>query len=80
MFINNLNTPRKRAIIKAIIRMAESLDMDVIAEGVEREDDVETLTELGCYLVQGYFYGKPMKVEEIDERFLNKWETSKKYS
>ena len=72
LFITNLETPGKRAIIKAIISMAESLELDVIAEGVENEEHIEILTELGCYLMQGYFYGKPMKVEEIDECYFGR--------
>lgn len=71
LFTNDLDTPRKRAIMNAIIVMAENLQLDMIAEGVENEEHIESLTQLGCYLVQGYFYGKPMKVEEIDKRFFS---------
>lgn len=67
LFIKDIETKTKRSIIKAIILMAESLNLDVIAEGVESQEHVDTLTELGCYLIQGYFYSKPMKVAEINE-------------
>lgn len=74
LFTNNLDTPRKRAIMNAIIIMAEDLQLDMIAEGVENEEHIESLTQLGCYLVQGYFYGKPMEVEEINKRFFNRYD------
>lgn len=75
LFTNDLNTPRKRAIINAIIVMAKDLQLDVIAEGVENEEHIESLTQLGCYLMQGYYYGKPMRVEEINERYFSKQES-----
>ncbi|WP_147059564.1 bifunctional diguanylate cyclase/phosphodiesterase [Sporosarcina luteola] len=71
LFTNDLDTPRKRAIMNAIIVMADDLQLDLIAEGVENEEHIESLTQLGCYLVQGYFYGKPMKVGEINKLFFN---------
>jgi len=67
LFTNDLDTPGKRAIIHAIILMAENLQLDVIAEGVENEEHIEFLTQLGCYVMQGYFYGKPMQNEEMLE-------------
>ncbi len=66
LFTNDLETPSKRAIINAILLMAESLELDVIAEGVESQEHIESLAELGCNLMQGYYYGKPMINDEID--------------
>lgn len=65
LFTKDLETPSKRAIIHAIILMAENLHLDVIAEGVENEEHIEFLTKLGCHVMQGFFYGKPMKSEDI---------------
>ena len=48
-----------RAITAAIIAMADALDLDVIAEGVETSSQVEVLHELGCGFAQGYFLGRP---------------------
>ncbi|RIX50114.1 bifunctional diguanylate cyclase/phosphodiesterase [Paenibacillus nanensis] len=69
LFIDDLDTPSKRAIIHAIILMAETLQLDVIAEGVEKQEHIEFLTQLGCHVMQGYFYGKPME-DEIIERWM----------
>ena len=43
-----------------VIKMAKSLDMLVIAEGVEEEKQVKMLKRLGCDYIQGYYFAKPM--------------------
>ncbi|WP_244908094.1 bifunctional diguanylate cyclase/phosphodiesterase [Paenibacillus campinasensis] len=67
LFTNDLDSPSKRAVIHAIVLMAESLQLDVIAEGVEKQEHIDFLTELGCYVMQGYFYGRPMKNESLSQ-------------
>lgn len=67
LFTNDLESPSKRAIINAIIMMADHLQLDVIAEGVETREHIEFLTQLGCHVMQGYYYGKPMRDNEIGE-------------
>ena len=57
-------------IAKAIIALAESLNLDIIAEGVETKEQKDFLVEHNCYNIQGYFYAKPMKAEEIQKGFL----------
>ncbi|MFC0216015.1 EAL domain-containing protein [Paenibacillus chartarius] len=69
LFTNDLDTPSKRAIIHAIILMAENLNLDVIAEGVEQQEHIDFLTQLGCYVMQGYYYGKPMKNDMLEQWF-----------
>ena len=60
-------TKRNGAIIRAIVTLAESLDMDTTAEGVETHDDLFLIRELGVSQVQGYIFGKPMPGEEARE-------------
>ncbi|HEU0310340.1 MAG TPA: EAL domain-containing protein, partial [Sphingomicrobium sp.] len=60
-------TKRNGAIIRAIVSLAESLDMDTTAEGVETHDDLFLIRELGVSQVQGYIFGKPMRAEEARE-------------
>ena len=60
-------TKRNGAIIRAIVSLAESLDMDTTAEGVETHDDLYLIRELGVSQVQGYIFGKPMAAEEARE-------------
>ena len=66
LFTQDLDTPSKRAVIHAIVLMADNLKLDVIAEGVEQKAHIDFLTELGCYVMQGYFYGKPMDSDSIE--------------
>ena len=51
--------------------MAENLHLDVIAEGVESREHIESLTQLGCNVMQGYYYGKPMESEDVDDWVKN---------
>ncbi|MBO5524361.1 MAG: EAL domain-containing protein, partial [Roseburia sp.] len=55
---------RGSKIIEAVIKMAESLKMPVIAEGVEEKQQVEMLKALGCDYIQGYYFSKPIPMEE----------------
>ena len=58
---------RAAKIIAAVIRMAESLEMPVIAEGVEEEQQVEMLKSLGCDYIQGYYFSRPIPMEEYEK-------------
>lgn len=65
-FIANINKDKSdAAIVSAIIRMAHSLDLKVIAEGVEDKDQLELLKAMECDEVQGFFLGKPMAAEDV---------------
>lgn len=66
LFTRDLDTPSKRAIVHAIILMADTLNLDVIAEGVENQEHIDFLTQLGCHVMQGYIFGIPMKNEMIE--------------
>ena len=59
-------------IIEAVIKMAESLNMTVIAEGVEEPEQVEFLTKLGCDYIQGYYFAKPMPQAQYQELMKKK--------
>lgn len=58
------------AISKAIIALASSLNISVVAEGVETEEQKEFLLKNNCKNIQGYFYSKPISSEDFEERFL----------
>jgi len=54
------------AVVRAIIAMARSLDLDVIAEGVETEEQQQLLLKNGCARFQGYFFGRPVPMEQLE--------------
>lgn len=56
-------------ILQKVIEMAYGLGIDVICEGVETQDQVNILKQIGCYLVQGYFYSRPIPMEEFIEKY-----------
>lgn len=62
--VSGLHDTRHVEVIRAIINLAKTLDIDVLAEGIETKEQEEILYELGCRYAQGYFYGKP--APEID--------------
>jgi EAL domain-containing protein (putative c-di-GMP-specific phosphodiesterase class I) len=50
----------KRSVVEASIRLARSLEMTIVGEGVEHADDLDVLRTLGCDLAQGFLFGRPM--------------------
>jgi diguanylate cyclase (GGDEF)-like protein/PAS domain S-box-containing protein len=56
---------RNGAIIRSIVSLAEALNMDTTAEGVETHDELELIRALGCSHVQGYIYSKPIGAEDV---------------
>lgn len=55
------------AINRAIIQMSHELGIRVVAEGVENEVQANLLKDMGCDIIQGYFYGRPMKAKEFTQ-------------
>src|SRR5438128_1663926 len=67
-FVQTLNSSeRTAAITRAILRMAQALSIDVIAEGVENELQIEALRALGCDRAQGFYFSRPVRPERIPE-------------
>ncbi len=58
-------------IVRAIVAMAGSLGLTVVAEGVETAAHESTLQDLGCEWMQGYYYAKPMAADEFYQRYRN---------
>ncbi|MGF7184146.1 diguanylate cyclase (GGDEF)-like protein [Desulfitispora alkaliphila] len=65
-FISNaMDVPIEKEIIKAIISLAHGINLTVTAEGVETERQLNFLRGLNCNLVQGYYYSKPLKANDL---------------
>ncbi|WP_458700611.1 EAL domain-containing protein [Sulfurospirillum sp. 1307] len=58
-----------KEIIKFAVDISKSLDLNLIAEGAEREEEVKELEKLGCTCIQGYFYSKPLEQKSIEKYF-----------
>jgi EAL domain-containing protein (putative c-di-GMP-specific phosphodiesterase class I) len=58
-------------IVKTIVTLAGNLGMQVIAEGVETEEQLEQLRALKCQYGQGYLFSKPLDVTDVDLYILN---------
>jgi EAL domain-containing protein (putative c-di-GMP-specific phosphodiesterase class I) len=71
-FVRDLTVdPDDAAIVTAIVAMARSLDVDVVAEGVETEEQLDELKRLGCRRGQGYLLARPMPADAV-AKFLGK--------
>lgn len=64
-FIQDMdNSGRAETIMKSVVKMAHDLGIDTVVEGVETEKQINFLKSIGCHVVQGYYYAKPMSTEE----------------
>lgn len=68
-FVHDLDNADDKVITQAIIALAKSLDLQVVAEGAETEGQVAILRGLGCDVIQGYVYSKPLPADDF-ARFL----------
>ena len=64
------HSPESLAIIRAVVAMAESLDMTTTAEGVENDEEAALIRRLGCTKIQGFHFGRPMPAEDVRKIFL----------
>ncbi|NRP57004.1 MULTISPECIES: GGDEF domain-containing phosphodiesterase [unclassified Marinobacterium] len=70
VFIDGLpENSRNLSVCKAIIQMSKSLGIKVIAEGVEQEEQLLALKELGCDYIQGYYFSKPLSSQVMLDRY-----------
>lgn len=57
--------PHTRKLLQAMVAMAHTLDIEVVAEGVEREEELQVLRSIGCEKVQGYLLSRPVPAESL---------------
>lgn len=72
-FVRDLCTDsNSQSLVHTIVAMADHLELDVIAEGVETGTELEILLRLGCRKFQGFYFSKPMDARYIEQHFLQK--------
>ena len=73
VFLNaSTENNRTRAIMKLIIDLAKALNIPVIAEGVETQEQVDFLSEMGCDYFQGYYFAKPVPLMDYESKTLKR--------
>ncbi len=70
------HSPESLAIIRAVVAMADSLEMTTTAEGVETIEQAEMIRELGCTKIQGYYFGRPMSAAEAHSLVVKRREAA----
>ena len=71
-FVENIaNSTNDRKIVEIIIDFANKFEMNLIAEGVENKDQENILSKLGCNLFQGYYYSKPLPLQDFEKLLKN---------
>ena len=59
------SSPQDMSIVSTIVALAHSLNLTVVAEGVERPEQLEALRTIGCHEAQGYFFSRPVAADAI---------------
>lgn len=71
-FVRNISeAPEDEAIVDLVLSLGKRFGLDVIAEGIERLDQAEHLSRMGCREGQGFLYGRPMPAEEFSRVFVH---------
>lgn len=70
-FIANIDDFEVRELIKEIINYAHKFGREVVAEGVETEEQLNILREFNCDIIQGYYYSKPLGPNEFEQYYYN---------
>ena len=72
-FVNQMNdSEENQEIIKTIVSLAKSLNLETIAEGIETKDQIAELTALSCQFGQGFYYAKPLLTTAVEEMFAER--------
>ncbi len=72
VFVKDIATDEHNLfIIEAIISIAKRLNLNLVAEGVEKESEIARLVSLGCDIFQGYYFSKPLRADEIIDFIVN---------
>jgi EAL domain-containing protein (putative c-di-GMP-specific phosphodiesterase class I) len=72
-FIKNIDRSEKSVqLVALILNIAEKLNIPVVAEGVETESQLKLLQKLGCAVVQGYYFSRPLSAADFESNIIMK--------
>ena len=77
-FIDNIKSENNQAVIKSIVHLSKSLKYKIITEGVETKEQLDLLTGLGCSIIQGYYFSKPLSESDFENLLKSQSEILKK--
>lgn len=73
LFFENLeNNMRAQIIIDTIVQMCKRLNIKTVAEGIETKEQVDFLKKIKCDMIQGYYFSKPISVDDFEKKYLQK--------
>ena len=70
-FKDNQLDEKNKAVISSVLQLARNMDLKIVSEGIETEEQVDYLLEEECDIAQGYFYYKPMTMDEFGKLIEN---------
>ena len=70
-FSGDLDNERGEIVVSEAIRLAKSLHMETVAEGVELKEQVDFLARQGCDMIQGFYFARPMPPEDYEKKMAN---------
>ena len=68
----NLENEKAKIIVEAIVNLAKKLEIEIVAEGIETEEQYEFVKKLKCDEIQGYYFSKAIPIEEFEEKIIIK--------
>ena len=72
-FVSNIEHSKKDSqLVELIISIAKKLNVLVVAEGVETKEQLSKLKEMGCEIVQGYYFSRPVTADEFEKTIIEK--------
>lgn len=79
LFFADIADPKSQEVIRCLVQLAERLQVDTVAEGIETREQLAYLSTIGCGMVQGYYFSKPLPVAAF-EAWYTTWMEEKKDS
>jgi predicted signal transduction protein with EAL and GGDEF domain len=65
--LTHLDDAHTRAIVELIVNLGAALGLNIVAEGVETQEQSDALVQIGCGAIQGYYFGRPVSGNDVDK-------------